>query len=445
MSQAGIINVILNNPTIPIYFEGDTGFAVALFNVIRIVGANGITTSGTGNTLTVAGLNATAGADATLASVGVASFDSADFIVTDGFVQLAGSLDDIFISPYIVDSTGGLGSTFTTIQSAINQAALDISDPTEYATIYIRNGPFYTEDLIFPVNRNYHLIGLFADYTASPVYNGCAILGIHQNNGGKVVYENITLAAAIPGDPIFSGTGVNSLINCAANFANALFNLQLLCDNCWLTSFSVSDVQCILTNCYIVNALTPAVVSNGAGNLIMDNCEINLTQIQFNTGASATIKNCSGLFLTGSSNSTFIIDNCSLYQNINLPNATVRYNLLKQTDIPLSVMCLAATKQLNAFTRGNILSRRTVTASTVLTRYDQYIGVTLTSPAVTITLPSTGQIGQCFTVKDESITAGTSPISVVSAGLIDGQSSYSINVNGGCAEFMFDGTNFFVL
>lgn len=55
MSQAGIINVIDNNPTIPIYFEADTGFAVALFNVIRIVGAGGIVTSATGNTITVDG------------------------------------------------------------------------------------------------------------------------------------------------------------------------------------------------------------------------------------------------------------------------------------------------------------------------------------------------------------------------------------------------------
>lgn len=55
MSQAGIINVIENNPTIPIYFDADTGFAVALFNTIRIVGTGGITTSATGNTITIDG------------------------------------------------------------------------------------------------------------------------------------------------------------------------------------------------------------------------------------------------------------------------------------------------------------------------------------------------------------------------------------------------------
>lgn len=55
MSQAGIINLIDNNPTIPIYFEADTGFAVALFNVININGTGGITTSANGNTIVIDG------------------------------------------------------------------------------------------------------------------------------------------------------------------------------------------------------------------------------------------------------------------------------------------------------------------------------------------------------------------------------------------------------
>lgn len=55
MSQAGIINVIDNNPTIPIDFEADTGFAVALFNIIRFVGAGTVTTSAAGNVVTITG------------------------------------------------------------------------------------------------------------------------------------------------------------------------------------------------------------------------------------------------------------------------------------------------------------------------------------------------------------------------------------------------------
>lgn len=54
MSQAGLINVIDTNPTIPIYFDADTGTAVALMNVIRILGdASSIATSASGNTITI--------------------------------------------------------------------------------------------------------------------------------------------------------------------------------------------------------------------------------------------------------------------------------------------------------------------------------------------------------------------------------------------------------
>lgn len=55
MSQAGIINVIDNNPEIPITFVADAGSAVALFNILNVLGTGGITTSGAGNTITING------------------------------------------------------------------------------------------------------------------------------------------------------------------------------------------------------------------------------------------------------------------------------------------------------------------------------------------------------------------------------------------------------
>lgn len=53
MSQAGIINVIENNPNIPIFFDADTGTATALANTINILGSGGVTTSASGNTITI--------------------------------------------------------------------------------------------------------------------------------------------------------------------------------------------------------------------------------------------------------------------------------------------------------------------------------------------------------------------------------------------------------
>jgi hypothetical protein len=114
MSQQGIIDVESGNPQIPTSFITNTGTAIPLLNVLEILGGQGITTSGSGNTITISGVNATAGPSAGAASTGIASFDSASFTVTNGFVQLSGATSGIKsigvqtgTSP-IVPTAGGL-------------------------------------------------------------------------------------------------------------------------------------------------------------------------------------------------------------------------------------------------------------------------------------------------------------------------------------------------
>ena len=53
MSQAGIIDVITNNPSIATQFNADTGFAVPIGNILDIRGApgSGISTFASGNTI----------------------------------------------------------------------------------------------------------------------------------------------------------------------------------------------------------------------------------------------------------------------------------------------------------------------------------------------------------------------------------------------------------
>lgn len=92
MSQAGLIDIEASHPQIPTSFTTDAGTAIPIANNLEILGTNGVTTTGAGKTVTVTGVAATAGATAGAASVGVASFDSAHFIVTAGFVQLFGGI-----------------------------------------------------------------------------------------------------------------------------------------------------------------------------------------------------------------------------------------------------------------------------------------------------------------------------------------------------------------
>lgn len=86
---------------------------------------------------------------------------------------------------------------------------------------------------------------------------------------------------------------------------------------------------------------------------------------------------------------------------------------------------------------------------TIVEGVDQYISVDC-SAARTIKLPDapvslgTG-IQPTWTVKDRTMQSGANPITVTTpsaAALIDGINTYTINVNGGCASFLWNGTGY---
>lgn len=53
MSQAGQINVVQDNPQIPIIFQTDSGNATAMLNILEILGGPGTATSALGNVITI--------------------------------------------------------------------------------------------------------------------------------------------------------------------------------------------------------------------------------------------------------------------------------------------------------------------------------------------------------------------------------------------------------
>lgn len=67
--------------------------------------------------------------------------------------------------------------------------------------------------------------------------------------------------------------------------------------------------------------------------------------------------------------------------------------------------------------------------------------------ATAVTLPSSPvTFTQTYTVKDQKGDAGTNNITVTpSSGLIDGQSSFVMNVNYEAVSFVFDGANWSVI
>lgn len=112
-----------------------------------------------------------------------------------------------------------------------------------------------------------------------------------------------------------------------------------------------------------------------------------------------------------------------------------------------SVMGLTPDGQL--VTAGRKINRRAVAANTTITLQDEYIGVTDTTAARTITLlaASTAGSGAVYSVKDESGAAATNNITLARAGsdLIEGATSKVINTNYGSAKLMSTGTAWVVL
>jgi hypothetical protein len=95
MSQAGIIDFIGTNPQIPTVFVANVGAAVPIANTLEILGdvvaAHGVPlqTTASGNTVNINVQYASAAGTSIPGNAGVASFDSASFVVdANGFVSL---------------------------------------------------------------------------------------------------------------------------------------------------------------------------------------------------------------------------------------------------------------------------------------------------------------------------------------------------------------------
>ncbi len=120
MSQAGILDVVSSNPQIATQFDTDSGNAIPVLNVLEILGTTTIagtdplSTTGSGNTVTVIAQISQAIAVADSTKVGLANFDSSHFGVDiDGFVTLIGgglAVDEVGvqtgISPVVPTASG---------------------------------------------------------------------------------------------------------------------------------------------------------------------------------------------------------------------------------------------------------------------------------------------------------------------------------------------------
>lgn len=243
---------------------------------------------------------------------GTAGFDSTQFSVSDGFVQLATGLGRFPITPYVVGSSTTAG--YTTIQSALNAA-----NAASGGIVYVQPGT-YTENLTLYANTQ--VVGTPGNSNAATSQNTVIISGVHTPpTTGSFTFANVDLVSATH---VFSSASAGSapltLSNCQVNLTNGyVFNVAnwtgaLAIYNC----FDISTQNGVVTNTggSAVTIRDSTIGAGGSntmgttGSLSIQNSIVNCL-MSANTGTTIT---CDFVLFTkafvAANNSTGKISNC---------------------------------------------------------------------------------------------------------------------------------------
>ena len=172
--------------------------------------------------------------------------------------------DQTWQTQYVVDAstTNGLRGTFTTIQSAIDQAVSDGSTIGNYKTIFIRNGS-YTEDLVISPGIILQAENIPSNIGGVLTPINCLVSGNHTFTGNCV--------CSIKGIGFSNGSGANPL-------------------------FETGDATVVLVyleDCLFNNATTEATFDINASSSFISifNCnEFSGGQLAYNLGAGVKLK-----------------------------------------------------------------------------------------------------------------------------------------------------------
>lgn len=212
-------------PEVPLTFTTDSGSVQADMNVLKIIGGQGIDTSGTApNIVTVSGELATAGANVADANIGMAAYNSADFTVIAGFVSLKSG------SAAVTSLTGDDSVAVLPTGGNINLNGVAVANYLYSQPLYFKDGGSST------INANIQVSKAFAAPPADKSYTGICTFdssAFSVSSDGHVTLIG-GAGPAVDGHQVdtTSGTGVNPVTangsglifvigNAVANAANA--------------------------------------------------------------------------------------------------------------------------------------------------------------------------------------------------------------------------------
>lgn len=497
MSQVSIVDIEHNNPQIPTRFNANVGFAIPIANVLEIYGDTvpagvvPVYTTGSGNNITtnVQLSQAIAASDAT--RVGLAAFDSASFGVdANGFVTFTGSTFDgltpddggqvtpvanninvfgqkALVAPvmtthniagdfyienrawetqYVVDAstTVGIQGTYSTIQTAINQAVADGASLTVEKMIYVRYGT-YIENLTIPP-------GIFLKGDAmveqpGPIPLFTEIRGNHTFGDTNVFRcENIYFTNIDSTLDMFSPATI-----IIVNAVDCVFNNGSSTGYIFTLDFNFQH----FTNCiFYGNTYQPVLNLINAGSTVLENCSfptssaINNTQlIRFLECSIVGPVICSGgqilarnSMFNGDTNcitgngSSVAFWYCTFTSSSDCIDYTGEVCLSGCSLSPGNVQNMYAAGQLLNCTptlAGQIHMHQEVATNTIAT--DQYvIYVDASGGPITITLPYEITIDKTYVIKDWKGQAASNNITVevsTPGGTIEGSATFVLNQN----------------
>lgn len=374
--------------------------------------------------------------------------------------------DRSWYSQYVVDpsTTVGLQGTFSTIQSAINQAVTDGMTLTTPALIYLRLGT-YTENLSIPAGVV--LIGESPQGDAGQIITTTTVSGTHTFADTATLFaRNVSFTS---GGTMFTGgatvfilelqtcelinTGAGPFVNSSAAGINNLFMRGCFCDTGGII------------NGFTMHLLTISRVDdcqfNGAGfnisggALRSNNCQ-NIGPVVFNSGTlrgiNCTFSSDNTDCITGTA-SQGVLEKCGFSSNSGTNGVNITGSNWDLVDCYIHP---TSTGPVNLFAKGNVSLAYSqegdiLTAVRSAVSYnaaggEAYIGITSTAAARTVVLPTAAStpLDYAPVIADESGAAATNHITVsVSGGAtINGAATLVISKNYGAAKLHFDGANY---
>lgn len=202
MSQAGIINVIDNNPSIPIYFDADTGTATAILNVIHINGSGGITTSASGNTIIIDG----SGLSPSLTITG----------------DTGGPLGPTLDNWNIIGGTTAAGTTPIQVNGSVSTFTINVQRSQAIASTNATNvglSAFDSGDFTVDANGFVSLVSSLAFISAIKPDDG---VDVFPNGSGVVEFDGLVVANATRAKPLFFSNGGFNILQAELQYSAAI-------------------------------------------------------------------------------------------------------------------------------------------------------------------------------------------------------------------------------